>query len=336
MVKPRMIQRFLLLLLPCILAILPACKKAAPPATAQAKLIMLLSADSMKPYEMAQTQMLMRQVFNREGYNLKTLNAAGSVDIQTRQLAEALPQKPYAIIISPVDAAAISDDAARALKEGILVIGLGESAATLPCSTSLWVDQRQLGRLAGEIAVRALKLKNEGVANSEIVGRIVELRGDENSLQSNARHEGFMEEIVKAPGQILVHDAAGDWSRQGGIDRTVEAVRLQSRFDILYAHNDSMALGAAIALGAQRQDVLIIGTDGFLGEEGGLSLVNSGMIDASIHQPLLMDLAWQIIQRRAEDATFTPKPKYAVAPLAITPKTVDDIRRNGAAPLPAL
>lgn len=297
---------------------------------------MLLSADSMRPYEMAQTQMLMRQVFNREGYNLKTLNAAGSVDIQVRQLAEALPQKPYAIIITPIDAGAISDHTTRALKEGVLVIGLGESAASLPCSSSLWVDQRQLGRLAGEIAVRALKLKNEEEAKSEIVGRIVELRGDETSPQSNARHEGFMEEVVKAPGQILVHDASGEWTRQGGIDRTIEAVRLQSRFDILYAHNDSMALGAAIALGAQRQEVLIIGTDGFLGEEGGLSLVNSGMIDASIHQPLLVDLAWQIIQRRAEDATFTPKPKYGVAPLAITPKTVDDIRRHGAAPLPAL
>ena len=335
-VPVRMISRSTLLLLLVSLALLPACKKASTPETRNPKLILLLSANAQHPYEAAQIQMLMRYVLNRQEFNLKTLDAAGSMGKQVRQLTEALSLKPYAIIITPIDAGSIAEEVTKAVKDGIVVIGLGESATTLPCSSSLLVDQRQLGRLAGEVVVRALTRKAQEEAKSEIVGRIVELRGDHNSPQSTARHEGFMEEVGKAPGLVLVHDAPGQWTRQGGKDRTVEAMRLQSRFDALYAHNDSMAMGASAALGVQRQEVLIIGTDGFLGDEGGLSLVNGGEIDASIYQPLLVDQAWQIILRRTEDSTFTPKPNYRIAPLAITPKTVEDLRRNGPPPLPAL
>jgi ABC-type sugar transport system substrate-binding protein len=285
---------------------------------------------------MGQTLMLKRFAANRAEYVLKTLDAAGSADKQARQLAEVLSNKPYAIIITPIDSNALLQEVKRAVQEGVLVISLGEGTPPLPSSSTLVVDQRQLGRLAGEIAVRSLTLKAQDEAKNEIVGRLVELRGDENSPLSTARHEGFMEEVSKVPGLILVHDAPGQWTREGGRERTTEAMRLQNRFDVLYAHNDSMALGAAFALGIQRQEVLIIGSDGFLGDEGGLSLVNSGVIDASVYQPPLVDLAWQIILRRAEDPNFTPKPNYKVAPIAITPKTVDDLRRSGPPPLPAL
>lgn len=336
MPSARMISRFTLLLLLVSLALIPGCKKAANSESASSRLILLLSANTQNPYELMQTQMLMRLVLNHESFNLKSFDASGSADKQVRQLDDALAQKPYAIIITPVDAPLVSEGLAKAVAEGILVIGLNEGSASLLCTSTLMVDQRHLGRLAGEIALRSLTLKAQGEGKNESVGRIVELRGEENSPQCTARHEGFIEEAGKAPGLILVHDAPGQWTRQGGKDRTADAMRLQSRFDVLYAHNDSMALGASAALGGQRQEVLIIGTDGFLGDEGGLSLVNGGEIDATIYQPPLVDLAWQIIQRRAEDSTFTPKPKYKVAPIAITPKTVDDLRRNGPPPLPAL
>ncbi len=329
-------SRFTIFLLLVSLALLPACKKPSTAKAAESKLIVLLSSDAQQPYEKLQTQMLTRIALNREGYSLKSLDAAGSAEKQAKQLAEALAEKPYAILLAPVDPGLFDASVTKAVNDGVLVIGLGENATPLPCSSTLEVDQRQLGHLAGEIAVRSLTLKAKEEAKSDVIGRIVELRGDENSPLCKARHEGFMEELGKSPGLVLVHDAPGSWTRQGGKDRTAEALRLQSSFDLIYAHNDAMALGAGTTLGSQRQQVLIIGTDGFQGEEGGLSLVNSGEIDASIYQPPLIDLAWMIILRRAEDPTFTPKPKYRVAPLAITPKTVEDLRRNGPPPLPAL
>lgn len=330
------ISRFTIFLLLVSLAYLPACKKASPSAAAESKLIVLLSSDAQQPYEKLQTQMLTRIALNRAGFSLKSLDAAGSAEKQSQQLTGVLAEKPFAILLAPVDPGTLEAAIPKAVNDGVLVIGLGESATPLPCTSTLSVDQHQLGRLAGEIAVRSLTLKAKEEAKSDVIGRIVELRGDENSPLCKARHEGFMEELGKSPGLVLVHDGPGNWTRQGGKDRAAEALRLQNSFDVIYAHNDAMALGAGTALGSQRQQVLIIGTDGFQGEEGGLSLVNSGEIDASIYQPPLIDLAWMIILRRAEDPTFTPKPKYKVAPTSITPKTVEDLRRNGPPPLPAL
>ena len=115
-----------------------------------------------------------------------------------------------------------------------------------------------------------------------------------------------------------------------------DAIRLQKQFDVVFAHNDAMALGAAEAAGEMRENVLLIGVDGFMGADGGFTAVNNGDIDATIHQPLLVDLAWQIIRKKLAEPAFQPKPSYKLNPMAITPKDVDDIRRKGLPPLPKL
>lgn len=333
---PRMTRRRLVTAIVSLLPIffLGGCKprNAAPQA---ARTLVLLSAHGSRPYELAQNQALSRYVFSRDGYNLKTLDAAGDAELQARQFEEAVAEKPVAILVVALEAKSLAASVSSAVQQGILVMGLGAEAASLPCSTHLLVDQRELGRLAGDLTVKALTQKAREEGQGEAVGRVVELRGDEGSM-SEERHEGFMEALKKAPGVILVHDAPAQWSRQGGLARAQEALRLQKQFDVVYAHNDSIALGASSGLGDARSQVLVIGTDGFRGEEGGLTLVNEGSLDASVHQPLLVDLAWAIILRRAENPAFAPKPSYRVNASLITPKNVDEFRVKGPPPLPEL
>lgn len=326
-----------LLFLMALPALLGGCKREAPPDVAGPSRVVLLMADASRPYAVAQQQVLQRLISARPGFQFQALDAAGDAARQSAQLAQVLAEKPLAVVVAPVAADSLSPMTQKAAQEGVAVIGLGVQPAALAGAVSLRVDQRQLGRLAGQVAVRALQLKARAEGGQEAAGRVVELRGDDlPGTDSAQRHEGFMEEIAKQPGIVLVHDAAGMWSRKGGRERTEEALRLQARFDVIYAHNDSMALGASAALGEGRQDVMIIGTDGYRGQEGGYSLVNSGEIDASIYQPVLVDLAWRIIQRRREDPAFTAKPAYQVEPAVISPKTVDEIRIKGFPPLPEL
>lgn len=270
--------------------------------------------------------------------SFSTQDAAGDANQQASQLEQALTDKPLAIVFTPVRADSLAPAIAKATQEGrTMLIGLGAASAKLPGVISLQVDQHGLGRMAGELVVQALQRKAQAEGKNEAHGRVVELRGDdEDDSDSGQRHAGFLEVLSKQPGIILVHDAAGQWSRKGGQERTTEALRLQSRFEIIYAHNDAMALGASSALGEHRSDVMIIGTDGYRGQEGGYSLVNQGDIDASIYQPVLVDLALKIIQRRSEEPTFIAKPTYRVAPAVITPKTVDEIRLKGFPALPDL
>lgn len=331
-------RRLTLLLLPLLPVILGACKREATAAAkaGTSRTIILLSAHGDRAYEMAQSQQLARLAFAREGSNLKVLDAKGDSKLQARQLDEAVAEKPAAILISAVEASALSAHVSDAVQAGALVIGLGENAASLPCSTVVQVAQRDLGKLAGELVAQSLTRKAQEEGKTEAVGRVVELRGDDHSAEAQARHEGFMEALQKVPGVILVHDAPANWTGQGGKDRIHEALRLQSQFDVVYCQSDAIALGAASALGEQRGQMMIIGTDGFRGDEGGLTLVAQGSIDASIYQPPLVDLAWQIIERRVSEPGFTPKPAYRISGLVITPKNVEDLRRGGFPALPAL
>jgi ABC-type sugar transport system substrate-binding protein len=328
-------RRFLFtaLLLPA-LSLVTGCKKPGESADPSLGQIILLTANATRPYEIAQVQTLQRLVFSRPGLNFKTLDAAGDPARQSGQLDSSLAEKPLAIFITPVDSDAVSAGVLRAVQSGVMVIGLGEAGAELKASSSMTVDQGQLGQMAGEIATRALiqKCKEEGKA--EVTGRVVEIRGDEKDSGSTKRHEAFVAELRKHPGIIIAHDTPGGWTREGGRERAAEALRLQKQFDVLYAHNDSMALGASMALADQRENTLIIGTDGFRGDEGGFSLVNTGDIDASIHQPLLVEMGWKVLLRRLEDPAFLPKPSYRLAPTAITPKSLNDLRINGLPPLP--
>jgi ribose transport system substrate-binding protein len=328
-------RRFLFtaLLLP-VLPLVTSCKRPGESADSSQGQIILLTANGSRPYEIAQVQTLQRLVFSRPGLDFKTLDAAGDATRQAGQLDSCLAEKPIAIFITPVKADAVSAGVLKAVQSGVTLISLGETGTELKASYSVTVDQAQLGRMAGEIANRALSQKSKEEGKTEVTGRVVEIRGDENNPTSTKRHEAFVEELHKHPGIIIVHDTAGGWSREGGRERAAEALRLQKQFDVLYAHNDSMALGASLALADQREKTLIIGTDGFRGDEGGFSLVNTGDIDASIHQPLLVEMGWKVLLRRLEDPAFLPKPSYRLAPTAITPKSLNDLHTHGLPPLP--
>jgi ribose transport system substrate-binding protein len=332
--KSRMFHRILLLLLTLQPLFLISCKRPNTAVQNSIQTVVLLTAHGQRPYELFQSQYLARLVFLRQNFECQVFDANGDSRLQAKQFEEALRLKPVAIVLSPVEPDTLSPQVSDAVQSGILVIGLGESAATLPCSTHLQVDQKELGSQAGTLIIRALEHKAAEEGRKEVTGRIVELRGDEDSPISRARHDGCMEALQKLPGVILVHDAPAFWNQQGAKERTLEAIRLQHQFDVLYAHNDSMALGADNALGERRAEVLVLGCDGFLGEEGGLTLVNQGVIDATIHQPPLVDLAWQIILRRVADMRFAPKPSYSLSSTVITPKNVNDFLRDGPPALP--
>lgn len=327
------------LALGCLFGLL-SCKPAAdaPKETAapSPKTVVFLSARSSLPFESGQRQFLMQLLANQTRAALQTKDAGGDKAAQAGQFAQAIAAKPFAIIIDPVDVATVSAPIQEAVAKGILVIGLGQAATAAPCTTVLYCDQAEMGRLAGKMAVRAVTVKAKEEGRAEVTGRVIEIRGDADSAISNKRHEGFMEALKDAPGVIVVHDASGGWTKAGGKERTLEGLRVQKTADIVYAHNDSMALGAAEAAGDQRESILIIGTDGFSAPEGGFTLVNNGDIDATVYQPLLVDFAWTIVRKKMDAPDFPLKPSYQLLPTSITPKDIESLRHSGLPPFPPL
>lgn len=332
-------RRFWLSALLLCLSVSWGCKRQAEPdLSTESWKVVMLSARGERVYENGQRTALARLMARDSRFQLQILDAGFSVETQAEQLEAAIAEKPLAILLDPLAEKELQPGVLSAQAAGIWVIGLGQQAAELECTTSLIADQRRLGELAGELTVQALLKKNQESGGTEAVGRVVEIRGDDESRQCQLRHEGFESALAAAPGVILVHDAPGDWSLTGGRDRTLDALRLQHSFDVVYAHNDIMAFGSSLALAQanKRADVMVIGTDGFRGREGGMTLVGDGEIDATLYHPLLTDFAWLLLQKKVEEPAFQPKPVYEMLLRSILPRDLDDIRLKGLPPYPEL
>lgn len=317
--------------------LLPACRwrPAAEPVEA-AIAVHYLAADERTSYQSMQRLVLTRLLAEEDArLNLVLHPAGGSAERQVRQLRAALREKPDFLIVSPLDAVRLAEPLAEARRNGTLVIGLGEAATRLPCDTVLFTPQKDIGRVAGGLIRRALERRAQDRGLPAPEGRVVQIRGDEEDADGRARDEGFREALAGAPGLVLVHDAPGFWKREEAAERVREALRLQGGFDAVFAHDDLMAAGAIDALAPEvRENVLVVGTDGHGGRVGGHTLVNAGVLDATIYQPLLVDYAVLLIAKKLREPAFQPKPQYELKPRTVTPRELDDIRLNGMAPYP--
>lgn len=300
--------------------------------------IILLLPDTRVAMQEFQRNGLATLVGRQEGYKLTTYDAAGDAAKQIEQFRQAITAKPAAIIVSPIDPPALAAVIVESVTAGVPVIGLDKRMLNEGCASIVFSEQRLVGRLAGQTVVEALKRKaaEEGVA--DVTGRVLQLRGAEGDHTSDEIAAGFSEALQASPGIIIVHDSPAEWSTEKAAQRTTEAFRLQKNFDVIYAHNDAIAMGAAKAAEAagQREDILIVGTDGLAGQKRGIELVQRGELDATIVQPALVDLALQIILKMRADKTFKPKPSYEIQPVAIVPKNADESFRTGTYKLPAL
>ncbi|MDB6140244.1 MAG: monosaccharide transporter substrate-binding protein family, partial [Verrucomicrobiaceae bacterium] len=233
--------------------------------------------------------------------------------------------RPAMLILSPVDDRAVAKAAEEARREGTFIVGLDERLGPGNCNAVVFVDQKKMGFLAGQLIVEALKRKAADEGKPAVTGRVVHLTGDADSFSAKARGEGVHEALKVEPGIIVVHEASGGWSSEGGKARTVEALRLQHEFDVVCAHSDAIAQGAAEALGAaqMRDRVLVVGMD------GGLELLRKSVIDATILQPMPMQAAFELIKKALADPHFVPPARTELQPEAVTPANLDAVMARG-------
>ncbi len=293
-------------------------------------LILFCAANLGEPFLRSQSDLMRAAVRTLEGYRYKVLDGAGAEEIQLEQLGKARSEHPAWLLLSPVQVrlSAASVEAMRSA--GTKVIGLDQRLPDSACDVRVYCDQAKLGRLAGQVVLDALKRKAADEAKAQVTGRVVQIRGREQDDACKVRSEAFIKVLKAEPGIMVVHDAPGDWTLEGGKARTEEARHLQGEFDVVFAHNDLMAEGASQALVAAqaRERVLLVGIDGNSGRNGGIDLLRRGVIDATIWQPMPLEFAFFVIQNSINDPVFKPQASYEWEPQAVTPQTLDDFTRR--------
>lgn len=96
---------------------------------------------------------------------------------------------------------------------------------------------------------RAMRWLKEHVKPEHGIVHILELQGSEGATPTEERKKGFFEILEENPQYQIVYTDYGDFTFEGGKQVVEEYIKSHTwDVDIIYSHNDDMALGAIKAL----------------------------------------------------------------------------------------
>lgn len=259
--------------------------------------------ESNNPWRIAQTESMKAEA-EKLGYQLVYTDAAGSAAKQVADVNSMIAQGVDVIFLAPREEKPLIPAVMAAKKAGIPVILLdrnvdqslakaGEDYVTFIGSDFIQEGQR--------IAEWLVQNKPDGA-------KIIQLEGTTGSSPANDRKKGFDEALAGKPEFQILASQSGDFARDKG--RQVAEALLQAHpdADVIYAHNDEMAMGAIAALEAAGKvpgkDVLVLSIDG--GKEAVQAVVD-GKIAAVVEcNPRFGPKAFETMARYAAGETIEP------------------------------
>ncbi|HYP17190.1 MAG TPA: ABC transporter substrate-binding protein [Opitutus sp.] len=178
----------------------------------------------------------------KRGINLKFADGQGKQENQIRAVRSFITQRVDAIVIAPIVETGwepILRDAKRAKIPVILMDRTVQVSDDSLFTCFVGSDFAEEGRMAADWLAKHTNGK----------GRILELQGTPGSAPANERRRAFADAIAKYPDLKVVDSQSGDFRRSGGKEVMEAFLKKHGRnFEVVYAHNDDMALGAIQAI----------------------------------------------------------------------------------------
>jgi ribose transport system substrate-binding protein len=207
---------------------------------------------------------------------LLTADGRGSATTQTSQIDDFIARGIDVLIISPFDAKSLAPAVQRAEKAGIKVIA-SDRAVDAPVTTYIGAENEETGANAGKYVVELTKGK----------GKVIELQGSLGAAPTIARHKGFEDAIAGSSGVKVIASQTANYDRAQGLKVTEDLLQRygSGEVDVVFAHNDEMAIGAiqAIREAGREDEIKVVGIDG---QESALRRVKAGRYAGTVVYPL--------------------------------------------------
>ncbi len=177
------------------------------------------------------------------------------------------------IIVSPNEAAELTPVIKDVYESGIPVIIFDRNILGDYYTVRIGVDDTGIGKSAAHYALHMLGKD----ANA------IEIYGLPGSTPAEGRHDGFVKEFTENGGRLLA-SVPGNWKKEDAIPVVDSLLDAYEDVDLIYAHNDRMAIGAAeVAEAKGRHNIRIIGIDA--APAIGIQAVADSVIDATFLYP---------------------------------------------------
>jgi ribose transport system substrate-binding protein len=274
-------------------------------------------ANNAEPYRAAQNALMTKLFGQMPDVKLVISDAQQDNSRQVAQVETFIRQKPDVLIVAPNERAALTAVMGQAMEAKIPVICLERDILQPNYTTYVHSDNVAIGRLAGHFIVDHLTKKH-----GKPKGNVVAMRGLLAVEGEINRERGAKEVFDKYPEIKIVADPVADWIQAKAKDRMTEALRAQPKIDVVYGHNDPMAIGAYLAakeLGREKA-MIFVGVDGLGGEAGGIKKVMDGILAATFVYPLCVDKAVEVVGRILHEPGFKPEKEYTIESTMVTPE----------------
>jgi len=252
------------------------------------------------------------------GIDLKFADAQQKQENQIKALRSFIAQKVDVIAFSPVVETGFETVLREAKAAKIPVILTDRAVSTKDDSlyvTFMGSDFLEEGRKAGRWLTEYMKAKPGDV-------NIVELQGTVGSAPAIDRKKGF-EEIIKAePRFKIIRSQTGDFTRAKGKEVMEAFLKADAgKINVLFAHNDDMAIGAIQAIEEAGlkpgKDITIVSIDAV---KGAFEAMMQGKLNCTVEcSPLLGP---QLMSAVKDVVAGKPVPKRIVTKEGIFPMEV--------------
>ncbi|SFL60197.1 ABC transporter substrate-binding protein [Rugamonas rubra] len=253
------------------------------------------------------------------GVTLKFADAQQKQENQVKAIRSFIAQKVDVIAFSPVVESGW-DTVLREAKAAKIPVVLTDRAVNVS-DTSLYVtfigsDFVEEGRRAGKwLLERAAKTPDANL-------NIVELQGTVGSAPAIDRKKGFEEVIAANPRLKVIRSQTGDFTRAKGKEVMEAFLKAEGKkINVLYAHNDDMAIGAIQAIEEAGlkpgTDIVVISIDGV---KGAFEAMIAGKLNVTVEcSPLLGP---QLMQIARDVVAGKPVPKRITTVEGVFPAEV--------------
>lgn len=176
------------------------------------------------------------------------------------------------IIAAPNEADAITPVIREVYESGTPVIVFDRNIHGDTYTAFQGVDNSAIGRMAARYA--------RNLVGKE--GKVLEIRGLKGSTPAEERHSGFAEAAADE-GLRLLGSAYGNWNYDDAATVADSLFSAHPDAELVYAHNDRMAIAASEAARGRGLDVKVIGIDA--APQIGIKAVADSVIDATFLYP---------------------------------------------------
>lgn len=189
------------------------------------------------------------------GYDLVVLDSQNDPAKERANVEDLVQLGVIALLINPTDSDAVVKTVEVANKSNIPVITLDRQANGGKITSHIASDNIKGGEMVAEYVLDKFK-DEKGPIN------VVEIQGIPGASATRDRGEGFHNIMDKNDKFNFISIQVADFDRQKGLQVMENIIQANPNIQVVFAHNDEMALGAVKAIKASGINALVIGFDG--------------------------------------------------------------------------